>query len=433
MSHRPVLVGLAVALAAFYANLGTADAISVSCVTRPTSPVGYEIVAIRADQAVTSRRPPPIAVLDTGIASVPELQGRVLQGYNVAGDNPNTFDIDGHGTAVASLAAAAAGGVRGVSPATPVLPIKIFDDAGNSDPETFIAAIERAVAADAGVINISAAGSPSDVDSSTKRAVQDAINAAVSLGIPVLAASGNEGSGRLDFPANLAHVIAVGATNETGDRADYSNSGTGLDLVAPGSNLITAAPPAICSSGYATATGTSFAVALASGAASMLLSQKPQLDVGQLTDMLRLAGPRSNPPTYSPELGFGMLNVRAALDAPTPTADASEVNDDIRWAKLQGLTMSATKNSKTVFARLAPHTDPADVYGVKLKQGQTFRARLTSPGGVKIALSFGSKKLAAKRGPQFKQKITKTGTYYVGAKLLKSPQVGAGYALRLSR
>jgi hypothetical protein len=52
---------------------------------------------------------------------------------------------------------------------------------------------------------------------------------------------------------------------------------------------------------------------------------------------------------------------------------------------------------------------------------------------MKIALSFGSKKLGAKRGTDLTQKVTKTGVYYVGATLERGPPVGTGYALNLSR
>jgi hypothetical protein len=431
--RRPFFVALAASAVSLCANVGQAAAASVECTPKPANPVGYDISSVHADQVTIPESAPAIAVLDTGIANVPELQGRIKVGYNVAGDNENTFDIDGHGTAVATIAAGAAGGVRGVSPSSPVIPIKIFDDTGASSPDDFVAAIERAVNAKAGVINVSAAGTPTGIDAATKRSIQDAINAAVSLDIPVLAASGNEGDSALDIPAAFAHVIAVGATDEEGSAAPFSNSGTGLDLVAPGSNLVTAAPSVLCSSGYTKATGTSFAVPLASGATALLLAKEPDLDVGQVTDMLRLRGARSAAPLWTDAFGFGMLDVPAVLNAPIPTKDVPEVNDDIHWAKLQPIALSASKKKKTLFARMAPHTDPADVYGVRLKKGQSFHARVTNPSGVKISLSFGQKTLKAKKGTSFSQKITKTGTYYVGLKLKSSPASGTGYALYLSR
>src|SRR3954454_897309 len=219
-----------------------ASGASVECTSKPSDPGGYQVAAVHGDKIVVPASAPAIAVLDSGVAAVPELQGRLRQGFNVATGGQNTNDIDGHGTAVASVAAAAAGGVRGVSPTTPIVPIKIFDDAGNSTPEGFVAGIERAVAANAGVINVSATAAPGDVDAATARSVKEAIYAAISLGIPVIAASGNEGAGALDVPAAYPHVIAVGAADAAGAPAPFSNTGRRLDLLAPGADLVTAAP-----------------------------------------------------------------------------------------------------------------------------------------------------------------------------------------------
>lgn len=417
---------------AFATSVSSASAISIDCTSRPADPVGYEITQTHANAVTIPASAPPIAVLDTGVANVPELAGRLRNGANVA-TGGTTNDIDGHGTAVASIAAAAAGGVRGVSPTSPVIPIKIFDDAGNTTPDDFISGIERAVNAHAGVINISAAGPPDSIDTRTRADIQDAIDAAVSLGIPVVAASGNEGSGRLDIPAAFAHVIAVGATDESGQPASFSNTGSGLDLVAPGANIVTAAPSVLCSSGYGQVSGTSFAAPLVSGAASLLLQANPDLDVSQVTDMLRLRAPRGNAPSWSDSLGFGLLNVQDALNAPVPTPDQNEVNDTISWARIQPPVLSAPKRSTRFFARIAPHQDPVDVYRVKLKKGDRLNVRLQQPSGTKLKLQFGAKKLAAKRGTSFTQKIAKTGAYFIGVALGTAPPAGSGYALTVSR
>jgi subtilisin family serine protease len=403
---------------------------ALDCVARPSSPSGYEIAAVKAGDVALPQTTRPIAVLDSGVAAVPELQGRLRAGYNVINGSQNTNDIDGHGTAVASVAAAAAGGVRGVSPTSPIVPVKIYDDAGNSTPEGFIAGIERAVSADAAVINISASGTASDVDAATAKEVKDAIYAAVSLGIPVVAATGNDGAGALGIPAAYPHVIAVGATDASGAQAAFSNTGSGLDLVAPGADLVTAAPGVLCSSGYAQVAGTSFAAPAVAGAVALLLAKHPDLDVAQLTDMLRLHG---SAPVWSTGLGFGMLDVAAALVAPVPPSDQPEVNDDISWAKQQTPVLMAPKRAKTLAARIAPHMDPADVYRVRLKKGDRLKVVLKQPAGTRLRLSFGSKKLATKAGTSFTRRIKTTGTYYVGVAINQSPPAGTSYTLSLKR
>ena len=113
-----------------------------------------------------------------------------------------------------------------------------------------------------------------DIDPADAKTLKYAINEAVSLGIPVVAASGNEGAGTLDIPAAYPHVIAVGATDAQGSPASFSNTGSGLDLVAPGEEIAVAAPGVLCSTGYARVTGTSFAAPGAPAACTSPTSAK---------------------------------------------------------------------------------------------------------------------------------------------------------------
>ena len=411
----------------------TADAASVTCADKPDNPAGYAVTAIHADAVGPPATTRPIAVLDTGVAAVPELAGRLKPGYNVATGTSNANDIDGHGTATASIAAAAAGGVRGVSPSSPILPIKIFDDRGVTGPDELVAGIARAVDKDAGVINLSLEALPSDVDSAAAADVKDAINAAVSLGIPVVAASGNEGAPMLDVPAVYPHVIAVGATNMLGEVAPFSNTGSGLDLLAPGAEIVTAAPSGLCSSGYGLVSGTSFAAPAVAGAAALLLQKHPDLDVGQVADMLRFHGPRSQAPAWDINRGFGLLHVADSVSAPVPPADVPEVNDTIEWAKLQPAVLTPSRRSRNLSAQMESRMDPADVYRLRLKRGDRLSARLKMPAGATAQLRFGVSKLASVRGGSLKQKIKRTGTYFVGVALGKSPDAGISYTLTLKR
>ena len=411
----------------------TADAASVTCADKPDNPAGYAVTAVHADAVQAPGTTPAIAVLDTGVASVPELAGRLKPGFNVANGTTTTNDIDGHGTAAASIAAAAAGGVRGVSPSSPILPIKIFDDRGIAGPEELVAGIAKAVDANAGVINLSLEALPSDVDPAGAAEIKDAINAAVSLGIPVVAASGNEGAPGLDVPAAYPHVIAVGATDLSGEVAPFSNTGSGLDLVAPGAQIVTAAPSVLCSQGYGVVSGTSFSAPAVAGAAALLLQKHRDLDAGQVADMLRFRGLRAQAPAWSIDRGFGLLDVAAALDAPVPPADAPEVNDDIEWAKLQPGVLTPSRRSRKLTAQMSPRMDPADVYRMRLKKGDRFSARVKLPGGATARLGFGSSKLAYVRGTSVTKKIKRSGTYFVGLTLGKTPDAGISYSLTLKR
>src|SRR6185503_15437624 len=81
------------------------------------------------------------------------------------------------------------------------------------------------------VINLSLGG-PSE-----SRVLREAIDRAVAAGVTVVAASGNENEGSVEFPAAFPSVIGVGAVDERKQRARYSNFGSALDLVAPGGDV----------------------------------------------------------------------------------------------------------------------------------------------------------------------------------------------------
>ena len=373
---------------------------------------------------------PPIAVLDSGVAPVPELEGRLRQGANVISGGSSATDTDGHGTAVASVAAAAAGGVRGVSPTSPIIPVKVFDARGETSAAWVIAGIRRAVALGAGVINLSAAGPATGTDPATNRVVQSAIFDAISKGVLVISPTGNEGAKKLDIPASYPHVLAVGATDASGLTASFSNTGAGIDLVAPGDGITTAAPQAVCGSGYAYVSGTSFSSPAVAGAAAVLEQLHPGLDTTQLTNMLRLAGAS---PVWSGLTGFGTLNVPAVLAAPVPPPDAPEVDDTIAWAKRHPVVLPRSKRSRTIQAHVATHSDPADVFRVALKRGDRLTATVSS-GSTRLPLSIQSaSKALASGGGKARTKVSRAGEYYVMVKATRTPVAGVQYSLTLKR
>ena len=59
----------------------------------------------------------------------------------------------------------------------------------------------------------------------------------VATHVPIVCASGNNGTQSLIYPACLPETIAVGACNEKGYRSTYSQYGAGLDITAPSSDV----------------------------------------------------------------------------------------------------------------------------------------------------------------------------------------------------
>src|SRR4051794_24895651 len=116
-------LGLAASAAGLLIAPVSAHAVGAGCAPRPDSSSGYEVRAVKADLVESPPTTPPVAILDSGVAKVPELASRLRQGFDATRNRQGSGDTDGHGTAVASVAAAAPGGIRGISPTSPIVPI----------------------------------------------------------------------------------------------------------------------------------------------------------------------------------------------------------------------------------------------------------------------------------------------------------------------
>jgi hypothetical protein len=321
----------------------------------------------------------PIAVLDTGVdPNAPELAGRVLPGYDALAKTDTSGDLDGHGTEVASVAAAAPGGMQGVSPTSPILPIRIFNETGNTSSQVIVQGITEAVNRGAGVINISAAGALSDATPADNAVMTVAIAQAFAAGVLTVAPSGNEGKLQADVPGAYPHVLTAGSGNAAGGRDTFSNSGPWVDLLAPGFDLTVATSAQICKSGYASVNGTSFASPAVAAAVAMTQHVKPGATPQQLFDTVRHAADDVGAGGFDQESGFGFLNVSTATDGATAPALGNEIDDDIMFAKLKPAISLKIGRTRSVTDSLSMSEDTTDVFRVSLKQGEGITASVTS-------------------------------------------------------
>ena len=113
------------------------------------------------------------------------------------------------------------------------MPLRVLDNQGAGDSVAIARAIRYASEYGADVINLSLEF-PAEVRSFEIPDVLAALRYARRHGVLVVGAAGNQADFSVAYPARAASVVAVGATTITGCQADYSNSGTDLDLVAPG-------------------------------------------------------------------------------------------------------------------------------------------------------------------------------------------------------
>lgn len=324
----------------------------------------------RAAVGVTTLTPPgpgkPVTIVDSGVnVSHPEFLGRAgLVTLNAQEPAP----LGGvHGTAVASLVGAAMNGV-GIVGIYPESLLQSWDAAQGEGvrllTSDIVAGVLAAAANGPGVINLSLGGSGADV------AIQQAIATAVSKGMLVVAAAGNDGeSGSpLTYPASFAHVLTVGATDESNKATSFSSRSRFVDLAAPGLDIVVAST---LDQSWNSEAGTSFAAPLVSGAAAWVWTTRPTLDASQLFEVMRRSAHDIDQPGRDDATGYGLLDVPAALAYAAPVRDPLEPNDDVDYVKPGGLydnglaaLTTATRRSASLVGRLAAAEDPRDVYRV---------------------------------------------------------------------
>ena len=427
------------------------------CAPRPASPDGYLIPSIRAGEFPAPDPAPSIAVLDGGIdSSAAEFAGKIKSPKNVTGDGSGVTDSDGHGTRVAGIALARPGAVRGVSPGSPVVPIKIFNLRGEASSESFVAGIEAALAAGVDVINVSATAPGSATTAEDDRVSEMAIGRAFSKGVLVVAPTGNDGNDDLNVPSAYSHVLSVGSTDETNRLSAFSNRGPSVDLVAPGERVTTTAPSSICGSGYGTGTGTSFATPAVSGAAAVLAAKRTGLSATQRFELLRRSAQDLPPTGPDPNTGFGLLDVAAALSAPVPAGDGPEVDDDVFWVNgvnrsRNPLRLGSKRKKQTFKARVSAFNDPIDVYRVSLVKGDRLTVTLKGAAGSRFAIGLWSPRTkgfdisdrksavlvdyADRRGASEKlvSRVGAGGVYYVSIEAPHSDAPDTTYSVTLAR
>lgn len=270
-----------------------------------------------------------VAVVDTGVdPSNPDLQGRIVQGEDLAPDEAGdeTTDRNGHGTGMAGLIAGtgAYGGGQGsfgLAPGTKIMPIRLPDVTKSANKWESEAKFEDSVAtairyaADHGarVVNISqgVAGDPGDFSRITK-----AVDFALKKGVLVFAGTGNDGDkgNSLSFPAATPGVVGVGAIGKDLHRAAWSTHGAQVDMSAPGEDMLHACGG---KTGLCKTDGTSDATAIASASAALIWSKHPNWTNNQvLRVMLNTIGGPTDGAKRNDSIGYGIVRPRIALKTP---------------------------------------------------------------------------------------------------------------------
>jgi serine protease len=315
---------------------------------RPTATEVSSIDIETAWAVTTGSASTVVAVLDTGVRREhPDLNGRLLQGYDFVSDATVANDGDGrdadpsdpgdwvtsaeaattrfsgctvegstwHGTSTASLVGAASNdgiGMAGTAPGVKVLPVRVLGKCFGTDADIqagmlWAAGISVPGVPDnttpARVINLSLGGS-----GPCSASYQSVINQVRAAGAVVVAAAGNSAGGPVGTPANCAGVISVLALRHAGTKVGFSDLGPQITIAAPGGNCINTAAGTPClypilaasnsgttgpvnsiwTDSYKISVGTSFAAPLVAGTAGLMFSAQPALTPDQVATQLQV-------------------------------------------------------------------------------------------------------------------------------------------------
>ncbi|NJM45690.1 MAG: peptidase S8 [Alkalinema sp. RU_4_3] len=288
----------------------------------PLYPQQWNLKAINIEPAwaVTRGKGVTVAVIDTGIAKVTDLdEERLVPGYDFINDEVNASDDQGHGTHMAGTIAQMTNngyGAAGIAPAVKLMPMKVLTVGGNGTVADLAEAIRLAADRGAQIIALGCSGS------GHSRLLHQAINYAHNKGLVLFAPAGNDNRPEAAYPARYPHVIGMTATSPQNLRSRYANFGAWVDLAAPGGEILgEQAIGGIVQNTFdfrskegifAVYQGTSFATAHGAGVAALIQSiklLKPQEVAAVLFNSAEVAG---RDPLN--QLGWGRLNAGKAIE-----------------------------------------------------------------------------------------------------------------------
>ncbi|HEY7793865.1 MAG TPA: S8 family serine peptidase [Gaiellaceae bacterium] len=302
------------------------------------APLQWQHAAIRADavspEIARAAAGVTIAVIDTGAdLSAPDLAAKAPVTYSVRSHTPDVTDLNGHGTFVAALAAGSGSngdGIAGVASEAKLMIVQAGASSGAFTDVEEAAAILFAVDQGARILNLSLGGP------TTSTVERRAVQYAAARGALLVAAVGNGAAhgNAVEYPAALLQPLgsrgvggiglSVAASDRAGGHAAFSSTGTHVSLAAPGVDVFSAvssfssaaryprtALPGSLTGLYGFGSGTSFSAPQVAGAAALVWAANPALRPDEVAAVLEETA--SGRGTWTPELGYGVVDVAAAV------------------------------------------------------------------------------------------------------------------------
>jgi subtilisin family serine protease len=297
-----------------------------------------------------------VAVIDSGVDPAhPDLAGKLVGGYNyLGGSTSDTYDVLGHGTAVAGVIGADtnnSNGVAGLGWNTTIMPLVVVSSSNYATYADIASAMNYAADHGAKVISMSLGGT------SYSSTLQSAVDYAWSRGLVVVAAAGNNSSSAGFYPAALNNVVAVSATDGSDNLASFSNFGNWITVAAPGTYIQTTNN----GGGYGNWQGTSFSAPHVSALAALVFAKNPALTNSQVVNILKNNSDDLGAAGFDTTYGWGRINAFRAVQAAQGVVNLSvAITAPANNAQVSGIvTVTTSVSSSNPIARVEIYIDGA--------------------------------------------------------------------------
>jgi len=263
--------------------------------------------------AVETENSIKIAIIDTGISTKALGSEQIAQGKNYIFPNLDTEDKINHGTAIGSLILGKPDReLMGAYPEATLVPLVYYSVADKRVVKGDAAMLAQCIYDAVDVFSCRVINLSAGILINSKE-LEDACEYAEEKGVVIVSAVGNDYQvepQNIYYPASYNTVIGVGALNESGKVAGFSQRNTSVSLVTSGEDLLVAR-----ASGRMThVSGTSYACAFVSAAAARLLAENPDLSPSDVRNILYEAANDLGEVGYDLESGYGALNLQKALE-----------------------------------------------------------------------------------------------------------------------
>ena len=259
-----------------------------------------------------------VAVIDSGIdLKHPDLENRIVPGYNFIDDNTDVADQCGHGTHVAGIIAAEANntvGIAGVANQAVIMPIKVIGANCLGSYSRLMEGILYAVEQGVRIISITSGGGYDH------NGLHDAITYARSQGVLVAVAAGNRGNDLPFYPGSYEESFTVAGTDIDDKQYGMSNYGEQIDIAAPATNIMSTYWSEAAGSSYSYMTGTSMAAPHVAAVAALILAIDPKLSLTDLENTLLSSATDLGSEGWDEKFGAGRLTAWRAVAAVSPAA-----------------------------------------------------------------------------------------------------------------